>query len=1171
MLKRISVLILIFSSIAAADFYLGLTGSYDVELFDSSGKKVHAVKLSGSGPRSGNEPISMAYGDFISSNEGNELILLTDSGQVEFYTDPFDSSDGQAVFITRYSLQAEGRILRGISFDPDRGELAVVAIQGNLSYVHIYDGILKGDLLRLSRSYRMTGGRHAPHYSLVSLNRNGVPDWALLGEKGYIEVFSGMGDELARQLYLSSNDRDGTIGFSAAADGVYAILHRDGRIHYRSADGLRADRNDIYLDSNSLFSGFTAVSGVSLAATQKSSTDAATLWIDASAFQKPGGWLLDTQFVHLMGSPYLIAAGIGTPVENAAASFTVADSGTYRLWIRSRNWIREHSPGRFNILINDNSLEQVFGAADSDQWVWEEATKRLNLSAGEHTLTLNDLTGDYGRCAAVILSRDPDYSPPDSLDSYRQERARLTGRSLVPVDQGNFDVIVAGGGVSGVPAALAAARNGARTALIHNRPVLGGNASSELGVGVVGASRLHAYAQESGICEELIRDRASQRPGGGRYMRMTEVYQEAAEAEPNLTVFFNRHVCQAVMNGDQITAIKALDTVTGEISLFSGKIFIDTTGDGWLGYYAGADYRVGRESRSEYNESLAPETEDQKTMSGCLMGNYKLGYTWTQTDHPVEFIARDWAYQLPPNPEFGRSVTGLNGQWWLEHPNHVDDLWEAEHARDELIRVVTGYWDWLKNKWELRERAEKALLTHVPITVAKRESRRLLGDHVLNQNDVLSAREFPDVIGHAGWPLDVHHPKGILSGEEGPFDFDEFAPLSQIPYRSLYSRNIANLLFAGRCMSATHVALGTVRVQATCMVTGQAAGTAAAMCVTRGVDPRTLGQRHIQDLQQQLLRDDQYIPGIRNEDPLDLARHAEISASSAARYDLTDEPFLSSGIGQRGRPSGRIHYIYETGHDRRIGRLFVHVQSNSKNARTLPVTLRGVKNSDTADIEKEPVLRHVEINVPGNTDGFVEVDIQTDVETPYFALEFGNTPGLTLPDANNGHLGARAVWRHRPWHDELTNSSKPRLFMYTDPPLRYLRNYSATNIVSGISRIVGQEPNLWKSDPELSLPQWLQLNWGAPAKINRIHLTFDTNLDIRNPMPVPVEVALAYEVQVDIEGSWQTVVEETANYQRFRVHSISPVETDRLRVVISKTGGDSSARIYELRVYSDEM
>ncbi len=1120
------------------DQYLGVTESGSVEMFSSSGERIAARQL-----EAGEKNIQgLAYGDLLPVREGNELAVLEQDGGLAVYEDPFegkgtlaliqDVAAGPFAVAGLTAADADGGVVDVSSGDSPGGVVASDALLVDIKHVNIF------------------GAKHAPYIAITAVGG----EWALLGVDGYAEVFSGNSLRMVRDSYFKPGP--GAIDIARTSDSLYAVLYDDNRVHFRRLTGSTAG-GDMVLKSSGKVVAFSAEPEAAVKITGGKDI----IWVDAAAFDHRGGWLLDTKFIHLMGCPYLIAAGVGTPVENARTSFAVSEPGTYRVWVRARNWIQEHSPGRFNVQVNGQKLAAEFGAADSDQWVWEPGGE-LTLAAGEHHLELVDKTGFYGRCAAVVLSKNPDYVPPHELKAFQRERARLTGISTEPRDYGAFDVIVVGGGTAGCPAALAAARSGARTALIHNRSVLGGNASSELGVPVNGAGRSHAYARETGICEELGRMKAFNRDP-----KMSLSIEAAVREEPNLTVFMNQHVMDAEVQDGRIVSVEAMDTHTGELGTFSASQFIDTTGDGWLGYYAGADYRVGREAQHEYTESLAPETADNKTMSGCLMGEFKLGYGWKNAKQPVSYSAPEWAYQLPPNPEFGRSVANLNGQWWLEYPNQVDDVWEAEYARDELIRIVFGYWDFLKNKWEKRDSAKNAVLTYVPITEAKRESRRLLGDYVLNQNDVLSARMFPDVIGHAGWSLDIHHPEGILSGEKGQFDFDETAPLNNIPFRSLYSRNINNLLFAGRCMSVTHVALGTVRIEATCMVTGQAAGTAAALCAGRGILPRELGQKYIQELQQELLKDDQYVPGIANADPNDLARKATVSASSTSSGDQFDEQFLApDGRRESGLGDTRF-FIYESGKDGYLGTLNLYVKSGARQDILMPIRILGVTDSHAEDLSDCPVLRETSAVIPAGYEGYVTFDIQTELPPPFFAVETLEVGGVRLPEAEKGHLGARAVWRRRPDH-EFVNIGKPRIMLYSDPPLVYPRNYEAQNVINGTSRTVGTEPNMWKSDPQAGLPQWIQLKWESPQTFSRVHLTFDTNLDYwRAAIPLPPEMVTAYEVQIQENGHWVTIIQESENLQRFREHQFPEVTADQLRVVVKNTGGDPSSAVYELRVY----
>ena len=412
------------------------------------------------------------------------------------------------------------------------------------------------------------------------------------------------------------------------------------------------------------------------------------LWIDAEDFEDYGGWTLDTQFVHLMGSGYLLAASVGTPVEDATTTVDIPRPGKYRIWVRAKNWLTAHSPGKFRLLVDGKPAEPVFGTEPTEKWCWRSAGD-FCLSKGPLRLALHDLTGYYGRCDAILLTTDLDYVPPDKTDEIAKERARLTGRSLEPRQGGEFDVVVVGAGAAGTCAAIASARNGAKTAIIQNRPVLGGNASIELGVPICGAAGHQPNAREGGIIEEALRIKT--RFG---HRKMSEPFRILAEAEKNLTVFDNKHVFGVTMDGEKrIKTVRAIDTLDGDVTEYAGKIFIDGTGDGWVGFYAGADYHVGRESRNEHGEDLAPEKPDQITLSGCIMGRLALSLCAIKTDRPVSFTRPEWAPKIPDPVGYGRNIRNTtSGNWWLEHPGDIDDLYDAERARDELIRISYGYW-----------------------------------------------------------------------------------------------------------------------------------------------------------------------------------------------------------------------------------------------------------------------------------------------------------------------------------------------------------------------------------------------------------------------------------------------------------------------------------------------
>ncbi|MHB8900483.1 MAG: FAD-dependent oxidoreductase, partial [Thermoguttaceae bacterium] len=809
------------------------------------------------------------------------------------------------------------------------------------------------------------------------------------------------------------------------------------------------------------------------------------LWIDAEDFADYGGWRFETQFVYNMGSPYLLAGGTGKPVANARTTVEIPKPGKYRLWVRAKNWHPPHAPGQFQVLVNDRPADKLFGTESHNRWTWCSAGD-FDLPAARTTLTLADQTGYFARCDALLLTTDLAYTPPEDLEAIQKERSRLTGLSLEPRQGGSFDVVVVGAGTAGCSAAIAAARNGAKTALVQNRPVLGGNASVELGVGVNGAGSHQANARESGIVEEAGRIQAYY-----SQPRVSESYRILAEQEKNLTVFVNRHVFAVDMaDKKNISAVRALDALTGEIYVYQGRHFIDCTGDGWVGYYAGAKYRFGRESSDEFGEDLAPKQADQITMSGCLMGNMAISFHAQDVGRQVDYTPPPWAAKLPTK-DFGRTIRRVTGgEWWLEHEGTVDDLNDPEFARDELIRITFGYWDYLKNHWEGRSVARTFDLVYVPHGDAKRETRRLVGDYLLTQSDVLQATMFPDRISYGGWSVDIHHPEGIYSGAEGPYDFDPRTPIYSIPYRCLYSINIDNLQFAGRHVSVTHVALGTVRVQSTLATLGQATGTAAAMCLRYGVTPRALGRDRIAELQQTLLKQDQYIPNLPNEDPGDVARRAKVSASSSATHEIFD----------------RENVVADDSHPLNMPRAVmfprgIHGQLKSvwallENSRSEPVQvtahLRGAPES--GDFSSDRDLAAASAVVPPGKRSFVEFVFNAAVDSPMAWVWLEKTEGLSWRLMASGPYNAARAYGGsggRPW----TVVKGQYYGIYTDPPLTYEVQCQPQNVINGVARVVDRSPNQWASDPTQPMPQWIELEFPEPTTINTVYLTFDTNMN----------------------------------------------------------------------------
>ncbi|WP_420813822.1 FAD-dependent oxidoreductase, partial [Phytoactinopolyspora endophytica] len=442
------------------------------------------------------------------------------------------------------------------------------------------------------------------------------------------------------------------------------------------------------------------------------------------------------------------------------------------------------------------------------------------------------------------------------------------------------DVTVIGGGLAGVCAAVAAARLGQQVSLVNNRPVLGGNSSSEVRVWVVGATAhgVHRFAREGGIMGELFVENQYRNPEGNPYL-WDALILETVKAEPNISLFLNTDCRDVEASGPEHG--RRIQSVTGwtmgsELSTrFESPVFLDCTGDGLIGHLAGAEYRIGRESRHEFSESWAPDVADDVTLGSTL-----LFYT-KDAGEKVDYIPPSFAKDITQTsiPERRVIRSGDNGcaYWWIEWGGELDTVHENERIRDELWSVIYGIWDYIKNSGKFD--ADTMTLEWVGSIPGKREYRRFIGDHTLTQNEVLDQAPFEDRIAFGGWSIDLHPPGGMYAADAGSKHL--FTDGSyHIPYRCLYSTNVENLMFAGRNISASHVAFGTTRVMATCATIGEAAGTAAALCAEHGFSARVLGQAHVPLLQQTLLRQDASLLGVRGSDDADLARSATVTASS---------------------------------------------------------------------------------------------------------------------------------------------------------------------------------------------------------------------------------------------------------------------------------------------------
>ncbi len=567
-----------------------------------------------------------------------------------------------------------------------------------------------------------------------------------------------------------------------------------------------------------------------------SSVRAQTVLVEAESFQNHGGWSLDTQFIDIMGSPYLLAHGLGEPVKDAMTKVKFPSTGSYRVLVRTKDWVARWKapgqPGRFQVLVDGQPLKETFGTKGAE-WFWHDGGT-INIDKTEAAVALHDLTGFDGRCDAIVFTKDKDFVPPDDRSPMPAWRRKLLGVSERVVGHEGYDLVVIGGGYGGMGAAISAARMGCKVALIQNRPVLGGNGSSEIRVWAKGGTRRGLYPNLGEIIEEFA-DQAKNSPG--THEEFGDAKKEAVtRAEKNIDLYLNTHAFAVEVSADKrrIVSVSAFDTRTGEVMKFSGKLFCDATGHATIGALAGADHTVMEEGH-------------------LGMSNM---WKWEDMDAPQAFPETPWALPLTmddfPYPNRGK------GEWFWESGFNKHPLHDLEYTRDWNLRAVFGAFSAMKRGDEAAKHT-KSRLVWVAYVGGTRESRQLLGDVILTEEDIVSKRVFDDGSVPTTWDLDLHYPKEQFAKKfpEDPFisravfgkgvDRNHGYP---VPYRCFYSRNIENLFMAGRDISVTHEALGTVRVMRTGGMIGEVVGKAASICVKHACSPRDVYHNYLGELKE---------------------------------------------------------------------------------------------------------------------------------------------------------------------------------------------------------------------------------------------------------------------------------------------------------------------------------
>lgn len=601
------------------------------------------------------------------------------------------------------------------------------------------------------------------------------------------------------------------------------------------------------------------------------------LLIEAEAFARKGGWSVDQQFMETMGSAYLLAHGAGRPVADAETDVTLPAAGTWHVYVRTYNWTSPwfdgEGPGGFRVGIGDDLLPVTAGVK-GDCWQWQYLGK-TKMRSRDVTLRLHDLTGFDGRCDAVYLSTSRNDALPDDAAGMEQLRKRLNPAGAAVQEAGDYDFVVVGGGVAGMCAAVSAARLGLRVALVHDRPVLGGNNSSEVRVHLSGVIEAGPYPNLGNLVKEFGQTRRGNAMPGDYYE--DERKMEFVTAEPNISLFLSCRGTGVEMDGSRIAALLARNILTGELLRFRAPLFADCTGDAGIGSMAGADFRMGRESRADYGEASAPEQGD-----AMVMGASVLWYA-EERDHAVDFP--EFVYGKIFTDESVEAVT--QSKWTWETGLNRDQVAEAERVRDHGLLSAYANWSFLKNRAAVRDDYRNYDLAWVSYVAGKRESRRLLGDVVLTQNDVVEQRPYDDASVTTSWWIDLHYPDPantkFFPGEEFKAickqEPVEFYP---IPYRCFYSRNIENLFMAGRNISVTHVALGTVRVMRTTAMMGEVVGMAASICRQHDAQPRAVYTEYLPELKA-LMEQGCGKQGLPNNQRFNLGRWKELEQQPNAK------------------------------------------------------------------------------------------------------------------------------------------------------------------------------------------------------------------------------------------------------------------------------------------------
>jgi hypothetical protein len=742
-----------------------------------------------------------------------------------------------------------------------------------------------------------------------------------------------------------------------------------------------------------------------------------------------------------------------------------------------------------------------------------------------------------------------------------------------------YDVVVAGGGMAGVGAAVTAARHGAKVALIQDRPVLGGNGSKEVRVWLQGASggANALWFRETGLMEELLLENQFRNPTG-QYELWDATLLDAVLSQPGLDLHLNTalHAVDVDRSGarPRIRSVEAMTLHSETATVFEADCFIDCTGDGTLGFLAGATYMSGRESRADFGEPMAPAETRKNTLGGSIL------FLAKDIGRPVEFHPPSFAHKFTekdfrmgrhPVHEFDRIRGGF---WWMEWGGELDTIHDNEAIKLELLKIAYGIFDWLKNDPSQRDKNRNLTLEWVGTIPGKRESRRFVGEHILTEQDVVSRADHADAIAFGGWNLDDHAAKGFFDEVEPPSTHTHIPGTYNIPLRSLVSRDLDNLLMAGRDVSATHIALTSVRVMLTCAQMGEAVGAAAAMCASRRLRPRELANGSaMAELRERLLEDDHHVIGARSRNPRDLCLREGARASASSQLEDCSLERADAAL-----PLDKDRLLLFPSFAGALPWIEVLLSSD----RDATVAWKLHRGDGRGLTIPSGMLREGTVTVRACERQWVRIALDATIARDDWAmLELARAEGVSWHLMHERRVGIKSAeqsggeWgknNNRHFRHAFLRGARNHCFRLPPEP----RAYGAANAIDGYARPF-LTPSLWISRPsDFARPEWLQVDFAAPAEVAEVQALFDSDLDrhltnawVNAPHQVEPDLVRDYELQLRVDGQWRTGAAGRGNRHRRRHHRLErSMRADAMRLLVHATNGTPRAQVYSLRAFT---